>query len=174
MIKVPNCRDGLNKTLTEEVFEKLGQSVVGAVALECGLTGELPRSFDAMPNLEVIQFGYNHFEGSLPSSLGKLKKLQWASFVGNGGLTGGIPEEVSEMSSLQFLDLSDNSLEGGIPASLQQLSGTLKSLVVTSNNLNGTFPLDLTQFKHFKDFSADDLERYIQTRILDGNNIERE
>ena len=59
----------------------------------CALSGPFPDMFDGLPNIEVSYWDGNGFDGPLPPSVGRAKKLQRLSFNINQ-FTGPIPPAI--------------------------------------------------------------------------------
>ncbi|KAJ0449660.1 putative leucine-rich repeat domain superfamily [Helianthus annuus] len=96
-----------------------------------------PAHFQDLQNLVLVDLGYNDFNGSIPSSLFSLQKVQQIQ-LSNNNFNGLIADFTNpSLSSLNTLDLSFNKLEGEIPRSFFQL-GKLSVLLLSSNNLSGT------------------------------------
>jgi Leucine-rich repeat (LRR) protein len=78
------------------------------------IRGEIP---DSIGNLSVglatLQLPYNHLDGTIPATFGKLKLLQ-RLYLGRNKLQGSIPDEMGQMENLGLLDLANNSITGSI------------------------------------------------------------
>ncbi|KAI9393963.1 hypothetical protein POPTR_005G031500v4 [Populus trichocarpa] len=89
------------------------------------IRGEIP---DSIGNLSVglatLQLPYNHLDGTIPATFGKLKLLQ-RLYLGRNKLQGSIPDEMGQMENLGLLDLANNSITGSI---LHLLSSLMKPL----------------------------------------------
>ncbi|KAK9446849.1 phosphatase 2C-domain-containing protein [Limtongia smithiae] len=96
-----------------------------------------PGFFDKITNLEKLVLDNNHF-GTLPSQIGKLKRLTSFSCVGNS--LSSLPPEIGSLSELQVIDLHRNTL-GSLPSELWLLSN-LEVLNVSFNYID-SFPLPL-------------------------------
>uniref|UniRef100_A0A803PGJ5 non-specific serine/threonine protein kinase n=1 Tax=Cannabis sativa TaxID=3483 RepID=A0A803PGJ5_CANSA len=104
--------------------------------------GKIPSDFGKFsPNLNVISFSNNSFNGELPPYLCSSLKLEILT-VHNNHLNGTIPPEIGNLKELRRLHLSRNNLTGPIPASLWNLKN-LTNLQLFDNNLNGTIPQDI-------------------------------
>ncbi|KAF8424938.1 hypothetical protein EV426DRAFT_532546 [Tirmania nivea] len=90
--------------------------------------------FDKIPNLQKLVLDKNHM-ASLPTSIGKLKKLEHLSACNNS--LKALPAEIGQLSELKFLDLHDNNIKA-LPAEIWHLS-CLATLNMSSNILM-TFP----------------------------------
>ncbi|KAL7208922.1 hypothetical protein ACSBR1_030624 [Camellia fascicularis] len=121
----------------------------------------LLRGIGNLLNLTLLSMAANNLAGPIPSSIGRLHKLQELLLGGNkftelpsllGNLTsliilnlsknnihGSIPPSLGNCHSLLELDLSQNNLNGEIPQSLRMLRG-LRVLDLSHNNLSGKMP----------------------------------
>ncbi|GKU92471.1 hypothetical protein SLEP1_g6191 [Rubroshorea leprosula] len=118
-----------------------------------------------MPNVEVLYLYMNHLSGSIPSSIGKCRKLQKLNLSTNR-FTGYIPRSIGNLTELTEIYLSNNELEGEIPVELGNLLNleilriegagltgivppkiynisSLKYIYLRNNSLSGSFPEDL-------------------------------
>ncbi|XP_031272566.1 receptor-like protein 9DC3 [Pistacia vera] len=100
--------------------------------------------------LTAIIFSSNKFEGEIPTSIGKLKGLQFL-VLSNNNLKGPIPPSIANLTTMESLDLSNNNLSGLIPQQLQDLT-FLSHFNVPNNHLRGPIPQG-KQFDTFKNNS---------------------
>ncbi|KAM3689885.1 hypothetical protein ACJW31_09G079500 [Castanea mollissima] len=98
-----------------------------------------------------IDISHNHFSGSLPEELGKLKSLVVLNFSHNA-LTGQIPASMGNLTMLESLDLSRNNLTGKIPLQLADGLIFLSFLNLSFNQLVGQIP-EGKQFATFLEYS---------------------
>ncbi|GLJ27447.1 hypothetical protein SUGI_0538760 [Cryptomeria japonica] len=98
-------------------------------------------------SLEIIDFGFNHFSGVLPSSVGQLSSKISIFMMDHNQIEGSIPDEISNLTKLDTLDLGANSFNGTIPSTLGGLP-SLQRLYMYGNNLHGTIPKSLGQAKN--------------------------
>ncbi|KAK6263918.1 hypothetical protein SCA6_019352 [Theobroma cacao] len=112
-----------------------------------GLTGSLPTSIGnlkKLTNLILVGCGFN---GPIPDAIGSLSQLRFLSLNSNG-FTGRIPPSIGNLSNLYWLDLADNQLEGPIPVSSGSTPG-LDMLINTKhfhfgkNKLSDQIPAQL-------------------------------
>ncbi|CAO2831807.1 unnamed protein product [Amaranthus hypochondriacus] len=109
------------------------------------LSGTIPSYFGDLPYLEFLTISGNvNITGSIPKSLGKLKKMYHIDLSSNS-LTGPIPKEVLQLKSLKEVDLSNNKLSGAIPPSVSSAK-SLKVFNVSHNHLCGPIPYALKKF----------------------------
>lgn len=90
--------------------------------------------FDRMPNLVKLVLDKNHFV-SLPSHIGKLRKLEHFSIANNA--LSSLPPEIGCMTELRILDVSQNNLKK-LPMEMWWAS-KLETLNISSNVLDN-FP----------------------------------
>jgi Leucine-rich repeat (LRR) protein len=108
-----------------------------------GLNGSIPSSLGNLTKLQVLNLGGNYLSGTIPSTLGNLTQLTSLSLYGGGyydvRFTGGIPPELGLLTNLFALDLSGNQLSGSIPSSLGNLT-KLQTMNLSYNQLSGSIP----------------------------------
>ncbi|PPD92150.1 hypothetical protein GOBAR_DD10918 [Gossypium barbadense] len=100
------------------------------------------------PELLYLSASDNGFNGGIPPSFGRLKRLQYLDISGNK-LHGEIPYLLtSNMSCLEYLDLSGNQLHGEIQYLLTSNMSRLQYLYLHDNNLRGdALPRNLSFLK---------------------------
>ena len=110
-----------------EIPVELGQceELLQFMAFKCNLSGTLPDIWD-MPKLQTVMVHTNPgLTGTLPASLGKLKKISTAGpsiQVYNCNITGNIPESFAELDGGEKkvqVHVYGNQMTGVIPASVQ-------------------------------------------------------
>ena len=107
-----------------------------------GLHGTLPEEIFWLSSLTSLSLDYNkHLMGSIPTSVGKLSRLQELA-LGVNQLTGTIPTELTLLTDLQHMQLHVNALTGSIPAHIASMT-SLKDLVLYGNLLSGLIPTEL-------------------------------
>ncbi|WVZ04962.1 hypothetical protein V8G54_018308 [Vigna mungo] len=112
------------------------------------LSGDIPREIGNMSNLQeftVLQLCYNKFSGSIPTDLGRLRKLSVLALQYNQ-LNSAIPASLGEVGTLARLDLSFNNLFGPIPVTLAN-APNLQTLNIRNNSLSGRVPTTLRRLK---------------------------
>jgi len=125
------------------------------------------------PELKRIHFNFNRLAGSLPTSIGNLKKLNHLS-VSSNQLEGEIPKEIERLTNLKFLYLNDNNLTGTIPDEIGNLT-QLERLYLQENQLSGSIPAtlgQLSQLSYLRLFD-NDLTGAIPQSIGALQNLER-
>ncbi len=106
------------------------------------LTGTLPVTFGALPNITKLDLSGNVLEGAIPIEYGNFVVLEYLG-LNNNQLIGSIPPDLGDLSTLVRLDLSINLLNCDIPADLGKLSN-LKYFYASYNDLTGAVPADLS------------------------------
>jgi len=87
----------------------------------------------------MLVLSYNQFNGSIPTSLSKLRNLRFLELEYNG-LTGTIPTELGELSLLETLSLAYNSFDPGkLPTSFRNMTKLVR-LWAGGCGLVGNFP----------------------------------
>ncbi|GLT60086.1 hypothetical protein SLA2020_328700 [Shorea laevis] len=109
---------------------------LGNLGLEGQVFGDIP----SLTELQTLDLSYNKgLTGSLPPSIGNLKKLTNLKLVGCG-FTGTIPDTIGNLQQLAILDLNSNNFKGQIPPSIGNLSN-LNWLDLADNQLGGAIPV---------------------------------
>lgn len=112
-------------------------------AMNCGLTGELPRwenrpkdlDYLILNNKDAIPGELNKISGTLPNFVAELNALG----LENNEITGSIPECIGEKNMLRDMHLKNNKLEGDIPQNLWNIDFSQIDLS-DNKGLTGTFP----------------------------------
>ncbi|CDP05552.1 unnamed protein product [Coffea canephora] len=102
---------------------------------------------------KVVQMWYlllnhNHFTGSIPEDLCKLRTLIYLD-LSNNHLSGRIPLCLGNLRYLRILYLGSNSLYGQIPGSLGNM-GELISLQLSKNRFDGKLPPSMQNLKRLR------------------------
>ncbi|XLS60093.1 hypothetical protein HN51_014321, partial [Arachis hypogaea] len=77
-------------------------------------------AFSSLPNLTYFNLNGNNFNGSLPSSIGRLSKLTFLD-LGNNFFADTLPSELGQLRELQYLSFHNNNFIGIIPYHLTSL-----------------------------------------------------
>nr|GEY46539.1 protein kinase-like domain-containing protein [Tanacetum cinerariifolium] len=134
-------------------------SLVDLGISDCNLVGVLPISID---------LGSNRFKGNIPTTIGKLQKLQLLVLAGNQ-FSGLIPDTIGNLSLLNKLYLYSNKLEGHIPSTLENCK-ELNGINLADNRLSGKIPkqlLQLSSLTNFLELSYNSLSGSISSHIKD-------
>ncbi|XP_068652681.1 putative leucine-rich repeat receptor-like serine/threonine-protein kinase At2g24130 [Aristolochia californica] len=103
--------------------------------------GFIPPSISNLANLTLLNLSFNLFNGSIPSEIGRMNKLERV-YLSSNLLSGHIPAAFGDIPHLGLLDLSRNKLSGTIPDSLSDLT-QLRRVWLNNNQLSGTVPPSL-------------------------------
>ena len=107
----------------------------GSINAQCNGNGQ---------EVDLIDFGYDNLQGTIPEELGLLTALTFLGLYENRLLTGGIPTQLGLLTALKELYLWTNQLTGTVPTQLAQLT-VLAHLDFDENQLTGTIPVELRQ-----------------------------
>ena len=114
------------------------------------LSGTIPASLAAAPNLFSLHFGVNLLTGTIPdvfsSSQGFLAKIVLSYNLLSGPA---IPASVTELSLLRQYSVNDNLLEGTIPTSISTWDD-LEFLVLQNNLMGGSLPTEIGLLQDLK------------------------
>ncbi|KAA8527890.1 hypothetical protein F0562_035241 [Nyssa sinensis] len=86
---------------------------------------------DLQGNVTIVNFGKQHFSGTISSAFANLTSLR-NLYLNDNNLTGSIPDSLTTLPQLQTLDVSNNNLSGLVPV----FPSSVK-LNTTGNNLLG-------------------------------------
>ncbi|XP_038682114.1 probable leucine-rich repeat receptor-like protein kinase At5g49770 isoform X3 [Tripterygium wilfordii] len=141
-----------------------------------GLEGQLTGDISTLSELQTLDLSYNKgLTGSLPSSIGDLKKLTNLILVGCS-FSGHIPESIGSLQQLVFLSLNSNRFSGTIPPTIGNLTN-LYWLDLADNQLEGPIPFSkgttpgldmLVHAKHFH-FGKNKLSGPIPPQLFSSN-----
>ena len=139
---------------------------------DCGLHGEFPVGIFKLPNLRVLDVGYNEgligylpdftwssplkelrlpatsFSGELPPSIGNLSYLIMLDAFGCN-FSGSIPSSLGNLTNLIALSLSNNTFKGEVPSSIGNLN-RLSFLDLSQNQLTGPILFHLVNLMQLK------------------------
>ncbi|KAH7838188.1 hypothetical protein Vadar_023073 [Vaccinium darrowii] len=94
----------------------------------------------------------NHFQGSIPSELGRLLNLKLFQIGGNN-LSGEVPPSIYNISSLLYLDVGDNQFYGSIPQDIGFTLPNLLGLYVGVNQFTGHLPVSISNASGLQEIS---------------------
>ncbi|XP_065851120.1 probable LRR receptor-like serine/threonine-protein kinase At3g47570 isoform X2 [Euphorbia lathyris] len=129
--------------LTRIISEEIG-NLTSLILLDLGdnnFNGFIPKTIRKMRKLQVLYLNSNRIQGSIPSELCGLQRLSEISF-GENELYGNIPSCLGDLTFLRKLYLESNQLNSSIPSTLWRLKDVLK-LSLSSNSLSGDIPIDI-------------------------------
>ena len=106
-----------------------------------GLTGSLSTVLNALTSLPLwyLDLSYNHFFGSVPSSVTQLTSLTYLDFSHNDLTIPTFPDFLTAVTSMHDLDLSGAGMTGTIPSTISTLT-QLTNLDLSNNHLTGSIP----------------------------------
>ncbi|XP_038682118.1 probable leucine-rich repeat receptor-like protein kinase At5g49770 [Tripterygium wilfordii] len=141
-----------------------------------GLEGQLTGDISTLSELQILDLSSNKgLNGSLPSSIGNLKKLTTLNLIGCS-FSGHIPESIGSLPQLVVLYLNGNRFSGAIPPTIGNLTN-LYLLDITDNQLEGPIPVSngttpgldmLVRAKHFH-FGNNKLSGPIPSQLFSSN-----
>ncbi|XP_073295433.1 probable LRR receptor-like serine/threonine-protein kinase At1g74360 [Primulina huaijiensis] len=102
------------------------------------LSGEVPLEIGNMLNISMLHLGFNQFNGTLPSVIGKLPLV--VLNITRNNFSGQIPWQIGNLKCLQNLDLSYNNFSGAFPNSLNNLNDLTKFNVSYNPYISGVIP----------------------------------
>ncbi|KAJ0558149.1 putative protein kinase RLK-Pelle-LRR-XII-1 family [Helianthus annuus] len=138
----------------------------------CKFQGVLPRSIGNLSDqLLYLDLEGNNLHGKLPASIGNLVGLVGLYLVRNQ-FTGSIPSTIGKLQKLQYFDLSRNQLSGQLPDALGNLS-SLNNILMFSNMFEGEIPSSLGNCRHLLELFLNDnkLTGKIPPRILQLSSL---
>ncbi|KAI4384582.1 hypothetical protein MLD38_002713 [Melastoma candidum] len=93
----------------------------------------------SLPRLQMLDMSSNYFSGGIPSDFRDMTSSLLSLNLSNNSLAGSIPTSIGSLKALNFLDLSVNRLSGSIPQELGQAI-SLRELRLQKNQLSGSVP----------------------------------
>uniref|UniRef100_A0A8R7QPJ4 Leucine-rich repeat-containing N-terminal plant-type domain-containing protein n=1 Tax=Triticum urartu TaxID=4572 RepID=A0A8R7QPJ4_TRIUA len=130
--------NNLSGTLPDELFN--------ATSLEClsfpnnDLHGVLDSDrIISLRNLQILDLGWNNFNGRIPDSIGDLKRLEEFHLQYNN-LSGELPSTLSKCKNLIRIDLRSNYFSGELTKVNFSNLSNLKTLDLWLNNFTGVVP----------------------------------
>lgn len=130
-----------------------------------GLTGTISPAVGNLTYLETLNLNRNALSGSIPASLGRLKRLNYLGLCDNGGVSGEIPDSLRNCTNLAVAYLNNNSLAGAIPDWLGTLP-SLSTLWLTHNSLSGEIPPSLGNLTKLQSLMID--QNLLEGTLPDG------
>ncbi|OIW12253.1 hypothetical protein TanjilG_06042 [Lupinus angustifolius] len=100
----------------------LPKAVVTVLMSNNSFSGEIPRQFRELSQLQHLDLSSNHLSGVPLSALFSLPSISYLNLARNV-LSGSLVEKLSCGSELGFVDISGNKLHGGLPSCLANTSG---------------------------------------------------
>lgn len=118
-------------------LSSIRQDIVRLDISNNNVSGSLPEDIGTfLPGIRILNLSMNHFEGIIPTSIGKMQALHSLDLSHNL-FSGELPEQLATgCISLLKLRLSNNFFHGNIPKF--SIFSSLTKLFVNNNNLNCT------------------------------------
>ncbi|KAF8036950.1 hypothetical protein BT93_B0008 [Corymbia citriodora subsp. variegata] len=102
----------------------LPKGLVMAFLNNNSFSGQVPKEYSQLNDLQYLDVSFNSLRGVPPSALFSLPNISYLSFASNM-MSGSLPHDVDCSSKLGFVDLSNNRLRGSLPTCLNSKSGDL-------------------------------------------------
>ncbi|CAB9520371.1 Leucine Rich Repeat [Seminavis robusta] len=158
---LPTEVGSLNLSLLSVAFNQLH----GKIPTELGLmknwhtamldrnhfTGTIPSELFGATSLRMLYlFGNNFTEGTIPSEIGRLERMEDLA-LDECNLIGTIPSEIGQLAIAYRMNLNVNALTGTLCTELGQLS-TVRALEFQDNQLSGPIPSEIALLGNLKEF----------------------
>ncbi|KAL2335203.1 hypothetical protein Fmac_016416 [Flemingia macrophylla] len=111
----------LRENHLESELPLLPRSVVTVLLGNNSFSGEIPKQFGELDQLQHLDLSSNHLSETPPSTLFSLPKISYLNLASNV-LSGALPEKLNCGSKLGFVDIYSNKLSGGLPSCLANTS----------------------------------------------------
>lgn len=124
-----------------------------------------------MPNLRILDLGYNQLSGKIPQHpcngncleqlilndnffTGNIPDYSECSYlrtlmIGNNPLSGTIPSKITLLTDLTYLSIRFTNIGGSLPYGLQFMT-SLETIILDNNQLEGEIPSQLTSIPNLK------------------------
>ncbi|KAK3158542.1 hypothetical protein QOZ80_2AG0138530 [Eleusine coracana subsp. coracana] len=134
-------------TFSGAIPENIGNliNLEGLVLQSNNLNGLLPSSLRMLHNLQYISLAGNNLHGDI-RSFGNLTQLVYL-YIGYNSFNGTIPTTLGKLGSLVEFDLSNCYFTGGIPTSLLKIPSLAHELHLSHNLLEGPVPFEIGNLK---------------------------
>lgn len=111
------------------------------------ITGTLPGSIGNLKKLETFYIAYNGLTGDFPIGVTRLSKLN-VLYINDNQLSGALPEEIGNLTEITNFRLQKNNFSGAIPETIGQLK-KITTLYMNNNKLN-VLPATMGDLKELK------------------------
>jgi Leucine-rich repeat (LRR) protein len=99
-------------------YEKVIESFIAIDFSSNKFVGEIPKFFENLKGIQLLNLSNNYLTGHIPPSLGNLIELE-ALDLSHNKLSGDIPQQLTQLTFLEFFNVSHNNLTGPIPQGKQ-------------------------------------------------------
>ncbi|EXB68699.1 Leucine-rich repeat receptor-like protein kinase PXL1 [Morus notabilis] len=108
--------------------------------------GVIPTSWGKLTKLQALDLGFNGLSGETPSSFGNLTQLSYL-YLSDKKLKGSIPPNIASSKTLNFFEISNNNFSGAIPKVVFDVSSLLL-LNLSSKSFTGSLPAEVGKLKN--------------------------
>ncbi|KAL9254765.1 putative inactive leucine-rich repeat receptor-like protein [Drosera capensis] len=148
----------------ESDLPMMPKGLVSLLLNKNSLTGEIPKEFGDLNQLQHLDMSYNALTGTPPPELLSLPSLSYLNLASNM-LSGSLPGDLQCGEELGFVDISNNRLTGGLPACLGTGSDS-KRVVKNSGNCLSVDALRQHQASYCKDTNIQTTRSRRRGRLL--------
>ncbi|XP_061364630.1 probable inactive leucine-rich repeat receptor-like protein kinase At3g03770 isoform X5 [Gastrolobium bilobum] len=113
----------LRENHLESELPLLPKGVITVLLSKNSFSGEIPREYGELDQLQHLDLSSNHLSGIPPSSLFSLPNVSYLNLASNV-LSGSLSDKLSCGTKLGFVDISSNKLHGGLPSCLANTSNS--------------------------------------------------
>ena len=106
---------------------------------QCKLTGEVPEEVFTLTKLTDLYFQSNELTGRFSDKFTQLTNLKSLYIDNNPNLQGSLPASIGNLKKLESINISRTQFSGTIPYELSQCTA-LKNIMAWKNNLSGEIP----------------------------------
>ncbi|KAL8154186.1 hypothetical protein V2J09_011946 [Rumex salicifolius] len=111
---------------------KLPRGLIMAFLGNSSFTGDIPRGFKHLNNLQHLDMSLNQLRGNVPTSLFFLTNISYLNLASNS-LTGSLPYHLKCGKKLSFVDISNNRITGIMPRCLTKKVSNFLGNCLTGN-----------------------------------------
>ncbi|KAJ6672263.1 hypothetical protein OIU85_013596 [Salix viminalis] len=104
----------LSENSLDSDLPSMPKGLVMAFLSNNSLSGQIPRQYSQLSQLQHFDMSFNELSGKIPASLLSLPSITYLNLASNM-LSGSLPDHLTCGSKLQFVDVSNNRLTGGLP-----------------------------------------------------------
>ena len=106
---------------------------------QCKLTGEIPEEVFSLTKLTDLYFQSNELTGKFSDKFTQLTNLKSLFIDNNPNLQGSLPASIGNLKKLESINIARTQFSGTIPYELSQCTA-LKNIMAWKNNLSGEIP----------------------------------